>query len=242
MSTSLLALEVNHLSVNFGNVQALKNISFNVPTGSIISLIGANGAGKTTTLRSISGAVERKGEVKLFGNSISGLEPYQVAGKGIVHSPEGRGIFPNLTVLENLKLGTMTGPHAEDHFDQNLSECYLLFPRLKERLRQMAGTLSGGEQQMLAIARALIGEPKVLLLDEPSLGLAPQVVKLIFEIILKINREKKVTVLLVEQNAKQALKVSDYAYVLEVGTISLEGKGSELLNNDSVRKIYLGEH
>jgi len=235
-------LEVTNLGVKFGNVEAIKNISFNVPDGSIISLIGCNGAGKTTTLRSISGAVNRTGEIKFKGESISNLKPYQVAGKGIVHCPEGRGIFPNLTVLENLKLGTMTGHVAEEHFEKNLEECFQLFPRLHERVRQLAGTLSGGEQQMLAIARALIGEPKVLLLDEPSLGLAPQIVKLIFEIIVRINKEKKVTVLLVEQNAKQALKISDFAYVLEVGSISLSGPGKELLVNDSVRKIYLGEH
>jgi branched-chain amino acid transport system ATP-binding protein len=235
-------LEISNLSVKYGNVDALKNISFAVPEGAIISLIGGNGAGKTTTLRSISGAAPKTGDIKFLGESIANLKPYQVATKGIVHCPEGRGIFPNLTVMENLKLGTMTGHHAEEHFDENLAESFRLFPRLNERVRQLAGTLSGGEQQMLAIARALIGEPKILLLDEPSLGLAPQVVKLIFEIIVRINKEKKVTVLLVEQNAKQALKVSDYAYVLEVGSISLSGPGKDLLNNDSVRKIYLGEH
>ena len=235
-------LNVEGLQVNFGNVQALKGISFKVPKGKIVSLIGANGAGKTTTLKAISGNVKSTGSVLFQGQSTFGQESFQLVGNGLIHCPEGRGIFPNLTVMENLQLGIVGRHSAKEHFNKNLENGFALFPRLKERVGQMAGTLSGGEQQMLAIVRALIGEPELLLLDEPSLGLAPQVVKLIFEIVVKINAEKGVTVLLVEQNAKQALKISDYAYVLETGTISLEGKGSELLNNDDVKKIYLGEH
>ncbi|HXH75428.1 MAG TPA: ABC transporter ATP-binding protein [Bacteriovoracaceae bacterium] len=235
-------LVVDELQVNYGNVHALKSVSFNVPKGKIVSLIGANGAGKTTTLKAISGAINSTGTVVLNGQNIAGLESYKLVGKGLIHAPEGRGIFPNLTVMENLQLGIVGRHSAKVHFDKNLAEAFRLFPRLKERIAQMAGTLSGGEQQMLAIARALIGEPEILLLDEPSLGLAPQVVKLIFEIIVNINKEKHVTVLLVEQNAKQALKISDYAYVLETGKISLHGKGSDLLDNEDVKKIYLGEH
>lgn len=235
-------LVVDELQVNYGNVHALKSVSFRVPKGQIVSLIGANGAGKTTTLKAISGAIGSTGTVVLNGQNIAGLESYKLVGQGLIHAPEGRGIFPNLTVMENLQLGIVGRHHAKVYFDKNLEEGFRLFPRLKERINQMAGTLSGGEQQMLAIARALIGEPELLLLDEPSLGLAPQVVKLIFEIIVRINKEKQVTVLLVEQNAKQALKISDYAYVLENGKISLHGKGSELLNNEDVKKIYLGEH
>lgn len=235
-------LSVTDLAVNYGNVQALKGVSFKVPKGQIVSLIGANGAGKTTTLKAISGACASKGTVVFNGTNTSGLESFKLVGQGLIHAPEGRGIFPNLTVMENLQLGIVGRHSAKVHFQKNLEEGFKLFPRLQERIGQMAGTLSGGEQQMLAIARALIGEPELLLLDEPSLGLAPQVVKLIFDIIVRINKEKQVTVLLVEQNAKQALKISHYAYVLETGKISLEGKGSDLLNNEEVKKIYLGEH
>ncbi len=235
-------LAVDNLQVNFGNVQALKGISFKVPKGKIVSLIGANGAGKTTTLKAISGNVKSLGSVTFGDHSITGKESFQLVGEGLIHCPEGRGIFPNLTVMENLQLGIVGRAHAKANFDKNLEIGFNYFPRLKERIGQMAGTLSGGEQQMLAIARALVGEPELLLLDEPSLGLAPQVVKLIFEIIVKINQDNKTTVLLVEQNAKQALKISDYAYVLETGKILLEGTGADLLNNDDVKKIYLGEH
>jgi branched-chain amino acid transport system ATP-binding protein len=235
-------LAVENLKVNFGNVQALKGISFEVPKGKIVSLIGANGAGKTTTLKAISGNIKSSGSVSFNNQSTLGLESFTLVGQGLIHCPEGRGIFPNLTVMENLQLGVVGRASAKQHFDKNVENGFTLFPRLKERINQLAGTLSGGEQQMLAIARALVGEPELLLLDEPSLGLAPQVVKLIFEIIVRINSEKQVTVLLVEQNAKQALKISDYAYVLETGSISLQGKGSDLLNNDDVKKIYLGEH
>ena len=235
-------LSVDSLQVNFGNVQALKGISFKVPKGKIVSLIGANGAGKTTTLKAISGNVKSLGTVVFNDHSIAGKESFELVGQGLIHCPEGRGIFPNLTVMENLQLGVVGRKSAKANFNKNLEIGFNYFPRLKERVKQLAGTLSGGEQQMLAIARALVGEPELLLLDEPSLGLAPQVVKLIFEIIVQINKENQVTVLLVEQNAKQALKISDYAYVLETGKISLEGKASDLLDNDDVKKIYLGEH
>jgi len=241
-SSEIISLKVENLSVQYGNVHALKNISFEVPQKKIISLIGANGAGKTTTLRSISGALSFTGSISFKGEKLTGLEPFEVINRGIVHCPEGRGVFPNLTVMENLQLGSLASKKAAAHFSQNLEKGFKLFPRLKEREGQLAGTLSGGEQQMLAIARALIGEPEILLLDEPSLGLAPQIVKLIFDIIVKINQENNVTVLLVEQNAKQALKISHYAYVLETGSISLQGTGAELLANDEVRKIYLGDH
>lgn len=235
-------LVVENLQVNFGNVQALKGISFKVPKGKIVSLIGANGAGKTTTLKAISGSCASTGTVEFNSHSVTGKQSYQLVAEGLIHCPEGRGIFPNLTVMENLQLGIVGRTSAKVNFEKNLAEAFKLFPRLQERIGQMAGTLSGGEQQMLAIARALVGEPELLLLDEPSLGLAPQIVKLIFEIVVRINKEQGVTVLLVEQNAKQALKISDYAYVLETGTISLEGPGADLLNNDDVKKIYLGEH
>jgi branched-chain amino acid transport system ATP-binding protein len=235
-------LTVDSLAVNFGNVGALKGITFNVPKGKIVSLIGANGAGKTTTLKAISGNVKSLGTVVFNDHSIAGKESFELVGQGLIHCPEGRGIFPNLTVMENLQLGIVGRKHAKVNFDKNLEIGFNYFPRLKERVTQLAGTLSGGEQQMLAIARALIGEPELLLLDEPSLGLAPQVVKLIFEIIVKINKDNATTVLLVEQNAKQALKISDYAYVLETGKILLEGTGTDLLNNEDVKKIYLGEH
>jgi branched-chain amino acid transport system ATP-binding protein len=240
--SELMDLEVSELSVNYGNVKALKNISFKVPQGKIISLIGANGAGKTTTLKALSGLVEKKGMIFLKGKRVDRLPSHIIVQRGLVHCPEGRGIFPNLTVMENLLLGTCGSDQAKANFSSNLQKSFEFFPRLQERVKQLAGTLSGGEQQMLAIARALAGEPKVLLLDEPSLGLAPQMVKLIFDIIVRINHEKNVTVLLVEQNAKQALKISHFAYVLEAGLISLFGSGEELLGNDQVRKIYLGEH
>ncbi len=235
-------LNVEGLQVNYGNVQALKGISFKVPKGKIVSLIGANGAGKTTTLKAISGNCKSAGVVVFNNHPITNKESFQLVAEGLIHCPEGRGVFPNLTVMENLQLGIVGRHSAKANFNKNLEECFVLFPRLKERINQIAGTLSGGEQQMLAIARALIGEPELLLLDEPSLGLAPLVVKLIFEIIVRINKDKGVTVLLVEQNAKQALKISNYAYVLETGKILLEGTGADLLNNDDVKKIYLGEH
>jgi branched-chain amino acid transport system ATP-binding protein len=235
-----LLLSVKDIRVKYGNIEALKSISFDVFEGEIISLIGANGAGKSTTLRTISGLLKPvSGEIKFQGSSIVGLKPHQIVRLGLLQSPEGRGIFANLTVLENLEMGAFTRKDGKTEITKDLEKMYALFPRIKERLKQQAGTLSGGEQQMLAISRALMGRPKILLLDEPSLGLAPQIVDKIFEIIKQINGEG-VTILLVEQNANQALKISMRGYVVETGSIVLSGKGSELLSNEKVRAAYLG--
>lgn len=233
-------LEIKNLSVFYDAIQALRGIRLNVPKGSIVCLIGANGAGKSTVLRTISG-IKRptEGEILFNGLDITFLPPHALVAMGIVQCPEGRGIFPNLTVEENLDLGAyVRHDHAEIHRD--LDHVYSLFPRLKERHRQMAGTLSGGEQQMLAIGRALMAKPQLLLLDEPSLGLAPQVTELIFETIGKINQEGT-TILLVEQNAQLALESSHHAYVLETGEIILEGTASEVYKNPKVKQAYLGE-
>lgn len=221
-------------------IQALRGVSLNVPQGSIACLIGANGAGKTTVLRAVSGTKQPAGGEILFkGQVLSGLAPHALVRMGIVQCPEGRGVFPNLTVGENLDLGAyVRHDHAEIRKD--LDHVYTLFLRLKERHKQMAGTLSGGEQQMLAIGRALMARPQLLLLDEPSLGLAPQVIELIFETIARINREGT-TILLVEQNAQLALETSRYAYVLETGEIILEGEAAEVLENPKVKQAYLGE-
>jgi branched-chain amino acid transport system ATP-binding protein len=231
-------LEVQDLNVFYGAIHAVKKLSFQVNEGEIVSLIGANGAGKTTTLKAISGLLPYQGSVTFAGHALRGMYAYDIVKLGLVHSPEGRGVFPNLTVLENLEMGAYT---RRDHKEiaEDLEESYHLFPRLKEREHQLAGTLSGGEQQMLAMCRALMSRPKVLMLDEPSLGLAPRIVAQIFEIIQKVNRDG-MTVLLVEQNAHQALKISHRAYVLETGTIKLTGTGKDLASNDEVRKSYLG--
>lgn len=233
-------LEIKDLRVFYDSVQALRGVSLSVPKGSIVCLIGANGAGKSTVLRSISG-VKRptSGEILFNGQSITALAPHSLVKMGIVQCPEGRGVFPNLTVEENLDLGAyIRHDHAE--IQKDLEHVYSLFPRLKERHKQAAGTLSGGEQQMLAIGRALMARPQLLLLDEPSLGLAPQVIELIFETIEKINREGT-TVLLVEQNAQLALESSHTAYVLETGEIILEGEASQVLENPKVKQAYLGQ-
>lgn len=233
-------LSVKDIRVKYGNIEALKGISFDVFPGEIISLIGANGAGKSTTLRTISGLLKPiSGDVLFQDKSIKGFKPHDIVHYGILQSPEGRGIFANLTVMENLEMGAYTRKDGKAEIQKDLENVYTLFPRIKERLKQQAGTLSGGEQQMLAISRALMGRPKLLLLDEPSLGLAPRIVELIFEIIVKINREGT-TILLVEQNAHQALKVSNRGYVVETGTIVLTGKGNDLLSNAKVREAYLG--
>jgi branched-chain amino acid transport system ATP-binding protein len=211
-----------------------------VPKGSIVCLIGANGAGKSTVLRAISGLKHpTSGEILFDGQNITALAPHELVGMGIVQCPEGRGIFPNLTVAENLDLGAYLR-HDRAEIQGDLERVYGLFPRLKERQKQMAGTLSGGEQQMLAIGRALMARPQLLLLDEPSLGLAPQVIELIFETIEKINREGT-TILLVEQNAQLALEASQTAYVLETGSILMEGEAGQILQNPKVKKAYLGE-
>lgn len=231
-------LEVKNLHVHYGSIHALKGIDFTISKGEIVSLIGANGAGKTTTLRAISGVAPSQGLIRFNGEEIQDVPSHLRIQKGLSQSPEGRGVFPGMSVLENLELGAYSRSNKKE-IQQDLEQCYQLFPRLKERLWQMAGTLSGGEQQMLAISRALMSRPQLLLLDEPSLGLAPLIVAQIFEIIQKLNQEGT-TILLVEQNAKMALRVSHRAYVLETGLLTLSGKGSELLNNDDVRKSYLG--
>ncbi len=233
-------LEIKNLSVFYDSIQALRSISLQVPKGSIVCLIGANGAGKSTVLRSISGVKQPKsGEVLFNGQPITRWAPHLLVQRGIVQCPEGRGVFPNLTVEENLDLGAYVR-HDQAEIKKDLERVYSLFPRLKERSKQAAGTLSGGEQQMLAIGRALMARPQLLLLDEPSLGLAPQVIELIFETIEKINREGT-TVLLVEQNAQLALEASSYAYVLETGDIILEGEASKVLEDPKVQQAYLGE-
>jgi branched-chain amino acid transport system ATP-binding protein len=232
-------LEVRDLVARYGQITALKGISLTVGEGQIVALIGANGAGKSTTLRTISGLLRpATGDVLLQGRTIRRATPRAIVRMGVVHCPEGRRIFTRLTVLENLRLGHYTRGSAG--FDQAIGRVYKLFPILKERQTQLGATLSGGEQQMLAIGRSLMLRPKLLLLDEPSLGLAPLLVRQIFETIAEINREGT-SVLLVEQNANMALRMADRAYVLEAGRIALAGSGSELLSNDAVRKSYLGE-
>lgn len=236
MSTPLL--QVKNLEVFYGSIHALKGLDFYINQGEVISLIGSNGAGKTSTLRAISGLVENKGEILFKNEEISKLPSYMRVTRGLAQSPEGRGVFPQMTILENLEMGAYTRKDRAG-IKKDLEMCFELFPRMKERIWQMAGTLSGGEQQMLAICRALMCKPSLLLLDEPSLGLAPLVVAQIFEIVKKLNREG-LTVLLVEQNARMALKISHRAYVLETGKIVMQDKAETLLNNDEVRKSYLG--
>ncbi|MCC6679064.1 MAG: ABC transporter ATP-binding protein [Phycisphaerales bacterium] len=232
-------LEVKDLRVSYGAIKALHGVSLRVEPGEIVTLIGCNGAGKTTTLRAISGLVRAAaGEIRYESKVISRLAPHEIVRLGLAQAPEGRGVFANLTVEENLDLGAYArSDHAQIAKDRE--RALNLFPRLRERLRQLAGTLSGGEQQMLAIARALLARPRLLLLDEPSLGLAPQIVQTIFKIIRDINADGT-TILLVEQNAHMALKVANRAYVLETGRIVMEGPAAELAASDEVRKAYLG--
>lgn len=231
-------LEIKDLSVNFGGIKAVNDISFYVEKGKIITLIGANGAGKSTILRSIAGTVKPKnGEIIFENENILGLSPDKIVSRGVTLVPEGRKVFPNLTVLENLKIGAYL---RKDNLSNDIEYIYSLFPRLKERHWQLAGTLSGGEQQMLAVGRALMARPKLIMMDEPSLGLAPLVVKDIFNIIKTIN-ESGITVLLIEQNANMALKIADYGFVIETGSITLSGTGEELLSNESVKEAYLGK-
>ena len=230
-------LTVKDLTVHDGGIEAVKGISFEVHEGEIVTLIGANGAGKSSTLRSIAGLVKPAGgEIIFRGDNITGRDSAVIVKKGITMVPEGRRIFPDLTVLENLKVGAYL---RSDDIAGDIQWVYELFPRLKERSWQAGGTLSGGEQQMLAVGRALMARPKLIMMDEPSLGLAPLVVKDIFSIIKQINREG-VTILLIEQNANMALKVADTAYVMETGRITLSGTGAELLANDAVKAAYLG--
>ena len=229
--------EIRNLKVNYGGIEAVRDISFSVPDGSIVTLIGANGAGKSTTLRTIAGLVKaRSGKIEFNGEDITNKEPTYIVQRGITLVPEGRKIFADLTVLENLKIGAYL---RKDSIYDDIEWVYTLFPRLKERHWQLGGTLSGGEQQMLAVARALMSRPKMIMMDEPSLGLAPLIVKDIFKIIKEINRQG-VTILLIEQNANMALQVADTGYVMETGEITLSGKGSDLIKDEGVRKAYLG--
>ncbi len=232
-------LKVEDLHVYYGGIHALKGISLEVPKGAIVTLIGANGAGKSSALRAIAGLVKnKKGSISYKGKDISHTQPVEIVKSGIVMSPEGRRIFPHLSVMENLHLGAYSRSD-KDGVEKDIKWVFELFPRLRERQEQKGGTLSGGEQQMLSVGRALMSQPDVIMLDEPSLGLAPLLVKDVFEIIREVNRQGK-TVLLVEQNAFAALKAAHYAYVLETGIITLSGKGEELLADDRVRKAYLG--
>ena len=233
-------LEVKNLEVYYGVIQALKGVSFEVNQGEIIALIGANGAGKTTTLHTITGLLKAKnGSIVYNGTDVTRTPGYKLVGMGLAHVPEGRRIFATLTVLQNLKMGAFTRKDKSE-IEDTLKLIYKRFPRLEERKNQMAGTLSGGEQQMLAMGRALMSHPKMIVMDEPSMGLSPIYVNEIFDIIRSIN-EDGTTVLLVEQNAKKALSIANRAYVLETGTIALSGDAKELMNNDRVKKAYLSE-
>lgn len=233
-------LSVNNLEVYYGMIKALKGVSFEVEEGEVIALIGANGAGKTTTLHTITGLLEAKsGSVMFYDKDITKIPAHKIVSMGMAHVPEGRRVFANLSVMQNLKMGAYTRSDKEE-IAASLETVFTRFPRLKERKNQMAGTLSGGEQQMLAMGRALMSKPKIILMDEPSMGLSPIYVNEIFDIIKEVSKQG-VTVLLVEQNAKKALSIADRAYVLETGQIVLSGNADELLHNDSIKKAYLGE-
>ena len=233
-----MLLKVNDLNVYYGAIHALKGVSFEVNEGEIVTLIGANGAGKSTTLKTISGILRSKtGSIEFEGEDITKLPPHKLPSLGVAHVPEGRRIFQQLTVKENLEMGAYTRPASE--IKPSIEDVFKRFPRLEERKNQVAGTLSGGEQQMLAMGRAMMSHPRLLMLDEPSMGLSPLLVQQIFDIIKELN-EQGTTILLVEQNAKMALAVSDRAYVLETGTISMEGRAADLAADDRVRKAYLG--
>lgn len=233
-------LAVDDIHVHYGAIHALKGVSIKVEQGAIVTLIGANGAGKSTTLRTLSGLLKpTKGAVKFLGNDIAGHAAHKIVHAGLGHCPEGRRVFPRLSVKDNLELGAYIR-NDKDGIRQDLEQVYELFPRLKERTKQLAGTLSGGEQQMLAIGRAFMARPKLLMLDEPSLGIAPILVQEIFRTIKQINQTQKMTILLVEQNANQALKLADYAYVLETGKVVLHGKAAELAADERVKSAYLG--
>ena len=232
-----IILSVKDLQVNYGGIEAVKGISFDVPAGDIVTLIGANGAGKSTTLKAIAGLVKpRSGSIELEGTNITGKDSSDIVARGVTLVPEGRRVFANMTVLENIKIGAYL---RKDSLDEDIAWVYDLFPRLKERAWQLAGTLSGGEQQMLAMGRAMMISPKLLMLDEPSMGLAPILVEQIFDIIREL-RKAGTTILLVEQNAGMALDIADRAYVLETGKITLSGTGAELAQSELVKKAYLG--
>ena len=235
-----MLLEIKDLHVSYGKIKAIKGISLEVQAGEIVTLVGANGAGKTTLLKTISGLLQpASGAIEYEGKPLSDIKPFERVVEGICQAPEGRGIFPGMTVLENLEMGKFSRIAAKSENAQDLEMVYSLFPRLKERSTQSGGTLSGGEQQMLAIGRALMSRPRLLLLDEPSMGLAPKFIAQIFEIIQEIKKQN-VTILLVEQNAAKALSIADRAYVLETGYITMTGSGVELLNDPKVRQAYLG--
>ncbi|HNS64196.1 MAG TPA: ABC transporter ATP-binding protein [Anaerolineaceae bacterium] len=235
-------LDIKNLHVSYGGIRALQGISLHVPEGKIISLLGANGAGKSTTLRTIMGIVKpTEGSIEFLGGNILGMKSFQVVMKGIALVPEGRRVFTNLTVTENLALGAYTR-NDKVQIQQDIEEIYELFPRLREREKQSAGTLSGGEQQMLALGRALMSKPKLLMIDEPSLGLAPVLSQGVLSRLKELNQTRGQTILLIEQNARAALSIADYAYILETGRITLEGPAAELATNDAVRKTYLGIH
>ncbi|MGM9614151.1 MAG: ABC transporter ATP-binding protein [Oscillospiraceae bacterium] len=231
-------LRIEDLKVNYGGIEAVKGISLSVEEGQIVTLIGANGAGKSTTLRTISGLVKpRSGKLTFCGEDITGMDPTNIVKRGITMAPEGRRIFPDMTVKENLRIGAYL---RKDDLTDDLNMVYDLFPRLREREWQLGGTLSGGEQQMLAVGRALMAKPKLMMLDEPSLGLAPLVVKSIFDILREINKQG-VTILLIEQNANMALQIAHSAYVLETGNITMTGTGAELLADERIKEAYLGK-
>ena len=233
-------LEIQDIRVNYGMINAIKGISFSVEQGEVIALIGANGAGKTTTLHTISGLLRPKsGQILFHGLDITKVQPHKIVSMGIAHVPEGRRVFSQLSVMDNLKMGAFTRSDAKEK-EETLETVFSRFPRLKERMNQAAGTLSGGEQQMLAMGRALMSRPQIILMDEPSMGLSPLLVSEVFDIIESISKSGT-TVLLVEQNAKKALSIADRAYVLETGKIVLSGNASDLINDDSVKKAYLGE-
>lgn len=233
-------LEITNLEVAYGSIAALHGVSLKVPVGSIVTLIGANGAGKSTTLRAISGLIKtRSGTVRYAGEDITNLPAHKIVAKGLCHVPEGRMVFANLTVEENLKMGAYLR-HDKAGIAADIEYCFHIFPRLKERFHQVSGTMSGGEQQMLAIARALMSKPQCLMLDEPSLGIAPILVRSIFDQIVAINKERGITVLLVEQNANLALRISTHGYVLETGKVLLEDTSEALRTNPQVREAYLG--
>lgn len=234
-------LEIENLEVAYGSIKALHGISLKVPEKSIVTLIGANGAGKSTTLRAISGLIKsRGGVVKYDGQDITNLPAHTIVSRGLCHVPEGRMVFANLTVEENLKMGAYLRSDKTG-IAEDIDYAFTIFPRLKERISQLSGTLSGGEQQMLAIARALMSKPRCLMLDEPSLGIAPMLVRAIFEQIVAINKERGLTILLVEQNANLALKISSYGYVLETGQVLLQDTAAALRANPQVREAYLGD-
>ena len=233
-------LEVNDIHVYYGAIHAIKGISFSVDEGEVVTLIGANGAGKSTTLNTVAGLLRpREGSIHFGGKDLARVHASDMVKHGMALCPEGRRIFQQMTVLENLEMGGFTRPDKE--IPGSIEQMFELFPRLKERQKQIAGTLSGGEQQMLAVGRALMSRPKLLMMDEPSLGLAPLVVRDIFSIIQEINKQG-VTILLIEQNANMALKIADLAYVLETGTITMSGTGAELLANEKIKEAYLGKH